>query len=144
MAASQARTGNAGKAAIKACSVLPIDVVRKVTGVVNKTVLNFPPTEEAIGASGSSCDYADVLLQVDAFTPAAVDGIAKKDKAWMPVSGTGDRAWFRNNSNNFAEVMGIVGSHTYTIQMSLPLQTAAEKMKPNVITIANAVVAKLK
>ena len=144
-AAEQARSGSAtGKPAIKACSFLPKDLVMKVSGAANKLVFDLPPEEEPVGQSGAACEYADIRLQIDAFTPAFVDDTAKKDKAWMPVSGVGDRAWFRDNKGHYAELIGHAGGRTFTIQMGIPFESTAEKVKPSVITLANAIVSKLK
>ena len=75
-----------------ACSLLPKDLVMKVSGAVNKLVLDMPPQEEPVGTSGSACDYADIRLQIDAFSPAFIDQTAKQKKDWVPVPGVGDRA----------------------------------------------------
>jgi hypothetical protein len=135
----------AGKSAIRACSLLPKELVMKVSGAVNKLVFDLPPQEEPIGKSGSACDYADITLQIDAFTPQRIEEIGKTNgKEWVPVSGVGDRAYFRNNKDRFAELIGSVGAHTFTIQMGVPFQGTAEGMKPNVIALANAIVPKLR
>jgi hypothetical protein len=141
----QARGAAAGTSAIRACSLLPKDLVMKVSGVVNKLIFDMPPQEESIGRSGSMCDYADITLQIDAFTAERIEEIGKaKGKEWVPVSGVGDRAYFRNNKNNYAELIGSVGAHTFTIQMSVPTQGTAEGMKPNAIALANTIVPKLR
>ena len=125
----------------------------KVSGAANKAVFNLPPEEGTAGKSGSSCDYADITLQIDAFSPDVIERTVKEQvrgassarKAnWVPVAGVGDRAYFNENDRNFAELMGYVNGHTFTIQMGIPFQSTAEKMKPNVIALANAIVPKLK
>jgi hypothetical protein len=141
VAAGQGR-GATGNSAIKACSFVPKDLALKVSGAENKRIFDLPSDEEPVG-KGSACEYGDIRLQIDAFPWATLDASAKKDKAWVQVSGVGDGAWFRDN-RNFAELMGRVGERTFTIQMGVPFQSTAEKMKPNVITLANSVVAKLK
>ncbi len=127
-----------------ACSLLPKDLVMKVSGAVNKLVLDMPPQEEPVGTSGSACDYADIRLQIDAFSPAFIDQTAKQKKDWVPVPGVGDRAYFHNNRNLFAELIGYTGARTFTIQMGVPFQGTAEQMKPNTIALANAIIPKLK
>jgi hypothetical protein len=67
----------------------------------------------------------------------------KNGPKWAAVSGVGDEAYFRDNGR-FAEFMGHVGTRTFTIQMGVPITSTAEKIKPNVITLANAIVPKLK
>jgi hypothetical protein len=142
-AAGQARSGGAGKPAIKACSLLPKELAMKVSGDVNKRVFDLPPEEEPAG-KGSACHYADITLQIDPFTAAFIDQTAKKDAAWTPVAGVGDRAWFRDNKGHYAELMGHVAGRTFTIQMGIPFQSTVEKMKPNVIALAKAIVPQLK
>lgn len=141
-AADQARSGGAGKPAIKACSLLSRDLVMKVSGAVNKAVFDLPPEEEQVG-NGSACDYADIRLQVDPFPWSVLEASAKKDKTWVPLSGIGDGAYFQGG-RTFAGLMGHVGGRTFTIQMGVPFQSTAEKIKPNVITLANAIIPKLK
>lgn len=141
----QARSGAAaGTPAIKACSLLSKELAMKVSGAANKAVFDLPPQEEPAGKSGSACNYADITLQIDAFTPASIDGMAKQPgKGWEPVAGVGDRAYFHGD-RNFAQLIGYVGGRTFTVELGVPFQSTAEKMKPNVITLANAIIPKLK
>ena len=143
-AAAQSRSGAAGTPAIKACSLLSKELAMKVSGAANKAVFDLPPQEEAAGKSGAACNYADITLQIDAFTPASIDQMAKQQgKNWEPVAGVGDRAYFRGD-RNFAQLIGYVGARTFTVELGVPFQSTADKMKPNAITLANAVIPKLK
>ena len=143
-AADQARSAAAaGSPAIKACSLLPKDLVMKVSGAANKLVFDLPPEEEQVGKSGSACEYADIRLQIDPFPWATLEAAAKKDKM-VAVPGVGDAAYFGYRNSAFAEMMGRAGGHTFTIQMGVPFASTPEKMKPNVIALANAIVPKLK
>lgn len=141
----QGRGGAAGaKAGKGACSYLSKELVMKVSGAVNKLVFDLPPQEETVG-KGSACHYADITLQIDVFTPAGIDGIYKSaNKEWSPMSGIGDAAYFRNNRNTYAEIIGRVGSRTFTIQLGVPFQSSVEKVKPNAVTLANAIVEQLR
>jgi hypothetical protein len=142
---AQARSGGAaGTPAIKACSLLSKELAMKVSGAANKAIFDLPPQEEPAGQSGSACNYADITLQIDAFTPASIDGMAQqKGKAWEAVAGVGDGAYFFGD-RNFARLIGHVGGRTFTIELGVPFQSTAEKMKPNVIALANAIIPKLK
>jgi hypothetical protein len=142
--AGQARSGGgaAGKPAIKACSLLTKELVMQVSGAVNKAMFDLPPEEEPVG-NGSACEYADIRLQIDPFAWTVLEESAKKDKTWVPLSGIGDGAYFQAG-RSFAGLMGHVGGRTFTIQMGVPSQSTAEQIKPNVITLANAIVPKLK
>jgi|RhiMethySRZTD1v2_1073278.scaffolds.fasta_scaffold00577_7 hypothetical protein len=145
VAAAQGRSGGSpASPGIKACSLLTKDLAMKVSGGVNKAVFDIPPSEEPAGKSGSACDYADIHLQIDPFSVSFVDATAQKDKTWVPVPGVGDRAWFHNNRDRFAELMVIANGHVLTIQQGVPFESTAEKMKPNVITLGQAIVPKLK
>jgi len=128
---------------IKACSLLPKDLVMKVSGAPNKAVFDLPPSEEPVGKTGSACDYANIRLQIDPFPWATLETAAKKDKM-TPVPDVGDAAYFGNRNSQFAEMMGRVGSHTFTIQMGVNFQSTPEQMKPNVIALAKAIVPKIK
>ena len=143
-AADQARSGGtAGPPALRACSLLTRELAMKVSGAVNKVVFDLAPDEEPVGKSGSACHYAGITMQIDAFTPEGITRVAEENKEWLPVSGVGDRAYFRNNKNNFAELIGGAGAHTFTIQIGVPFQSTAEAMRPNAIALANAIIPKL-
>ncbi len=143
-AASQAGGGGAAPKPGGACSMLTRDLVMKVSGAVNKHVFDLPPAEEPAG-KGTACFYADITLQIDAIPAGNLEAMRKgMEKEWVPVPGVGDAAYFRNNKNHFAELMGRVGARTFTIQIGVPFQGTAEQMKPNVITLANAIVPKLR
>jgi len=152
LAAGQARSGGtAGKPVIKACSLLPKDLVIKASGAMNKAVFDMPLREEPAGA-GSACNWSNITLQIDALSADAIDRAVKQNERgagskrganYVPVSGVGDRAYY-NADTYFAELMGYAGGHTFTIQIGVAPQSTAEKMKPDVIAIAQAIVAKLK
>ena len=141
--AFQARGASGGKTG-GACSLLPKELVMKVSGSVNKHVFDLPHEEEVVG-KGTACSAADIMLQIDVFTPEAIDGIAKKAPTeWTSLAGIGDAAYFRNNKNNYAEILGRVGARTFTIQLGVPFQSSVEKVKPNAVTLAKEIAAKLR
>ena len=134
-----------GTAAIRACSLLTKELALRVTSA-NKQIFDLlPPAEEPLGANGSSCEYGDIGLQVDPFTPARLDQLYKQSgRDWTPVAGVGDAAYFHDNGGRFAELYVRVGTHTFTIQMGVPVGGSVAAIKPNTITLANALVPKLK
>jgi hypothetical protein len=140
VASAQSRGGSP----IKACSLLSRELVLKVTE--NKQLVDIiKPQEEPIGAIGSACDWGGIGLQIDPFTPARLEELRKSTgKDWEPVPGIGDATYFRNNRDRFAELFGRVGTHSFTIQMSIPMGSTASAIKPNTITVANAIVPRLK
>ena len=138
---AQAR-GAAGR--IRACSLLTRDLVVKVSPPQNIRSLDLiPPMEEDIGANGSYCEYGDISLQVDPFARAA-EMRKSMDKEWTAVAGVGDTAFFRNNKNMFAELIVWAGTHHFTIQMGIPMGSTAAAVRPNTITLANAIIPKLR
>ena len=141
--ATQQRESSPRPDRISACSLLSRELVRKVSPVDRKPAFELPPEEEPIGQKGSSCEYGGIGLQVNPF--ARADEMRKSmGKEWEPVSGVGDTAFFRNNRNLFAELLVWTGAHHFTIQMGVPTDGTAEKIKPNTIALANAIIPQLK
>lgn len=143
-ATAQSR-GAAGKPAIGACSLLPRDLVAKVS-TVNKQILDIvKPMEEPVGASGSACHYGGITLQIDPFTPARLEELHQQNgKDWVVTPGVGDAAYFRDNRGEYAELYARAGTHVFTIQMDVPDGGTVAKIKPNVITLANEIAPKLR
>jgi hypothetical protein len=142
-AASQARAGGGG-ARIRACSLLTRELLLKVTPSLNTRLLDqFPPEEEEVGVNGTYCEYGNVGLQVNPFARAQ-EMRKSMEKEWMPVSGVGDTAFFRNNKNMYAELIVWTGANHFTIQMNVPMGTTAESLRPNTIALANAIIPKLR
>jgi hypothetical protein len=145
VAAAVASQTPAGKPPISACSLLPTDLVVKVGGVDSTMAKLIKPEEEAMGATGSACEYGEIRLQVDPFTPERLAQILKTEtaKTWAPVSGVGDAAYFNNNRNRYAELIVRTGTHVFTIQFGVAIGSTAEATKPKTITLANAIIPKL-
>jgi hypothetical protein len=146
-AALRARAGEAaGQPAIRACSLLTKELVMKVTPEKDTSMLFLvPPQEDALGASGSACEYGGIGLQVDPFTPGRFEELRKRaGETWVPVAGVGDAAYFRENGRNFAELYVRVGTHTLTIQMGVPRASTPAAIKSNTIELANALIPKLR
>jgi hypothetical protein len=143
--AFQARAASAaGAPAIKACSLLSKELVAKYWNGDKRVLEMLKSQEEPIGTRGSACEWGTIGLQVDPFTPQAVDDIYKKyGKEWTPVAGVGDRAYFRNNRDRYAELLVVAGGHTFTIQMGVPTGSTAEATKPHTIEVAKAILPKL-
>jgi hypothetical protein len=134
----------AGQTAIKACSLLSKELVAKYWPGDKRAFEVLRPEEEPLGATGSSCDYGTIGLQVDPFTPQQVDQIAKeKSTEWSAVPGLGDSAYFRNNRNRFAELLVRTGAHTFTIQMGVPMGKTADAIKPDTIAVAREILPRL-
>jgi len=133
----------AGKSRISACSLLPTDLVLKVGGINPQAAKILKPEEEAMGTTGSACEYGEIRLQVDPF--ARTDDMRKSPgKDWQPVSGVGDTAFFHANGRNYAELIVWTGGHHFTIQFGVPIGSTPEAIKPKTIELANAIIPKLR
>jgi hypothetical protein len=137
--------GAAAGSRVAACSLMPRTLMEKVTpGPVNKIVFDLKPHEEALGAGGSSCDYATTTLQVDPFPRAEEMRRNSPGKDWVRLPGVGDTAYFHNNLDRYAELIVWTGAHHFTLQMFVPMGKTVEAIKPNAIMLANAIIPKLR
>jgi hypothetical protein len=140
-AASQTRSGGpaAGQPAVRACAVLTRDLVAPFTE--NKKMLDLiPPQEEELGTSGTACDYGAVRLQL---FPGRGGKRTFSARDLEPISGAGEGGYFRNNRDRYAELMVWTSRHSLDLQVSVPSGRTAEAMKPDLVALANAIIAKL-
>ena len=139
--AFQARTD--GAAAVRACSILTKDLVAPFTR--NKNVLDaIPPEEEALAGSGSACEWGLVRLQLYPIARGTKPNRTAPNREFQPVSGAGEAAYFRNNRNNYAELVVWTATHHFTLQVSVPTGSTADAIKPDTIALANTIIAKLR
>jgi hypothetical protein len=140
--ASQAGSGGpaAAQPAVRACAVLTRDLVAPFTE--NKKVLDLiPPSEEALGTSGTACNYGAVRLQL---FPGRGGKPTVSATGLQPISGAGEGGFFRNNRDRYAELMVWTNRHRLDLQVSVPSGRTAEAIKPDVVALANAIIAKLR
>jgi hypothetical protein len=78
---------------------------------------------------------------VDPFPAANFDRLFGK---WTPVSGVGDKAYFRDNGGRWAELAVMAGGRMLTIQMDVPTGKTAASIQPNIVALATAILPKLK
>jgi hypothetical protein len=132
--------------AAKACVLLSKDLIAQHTPYekdAQKLVFSIPPQEDAIGATGSACEYGGVHLQVNPFaSPQYVEQQLAKD-GWAREPGLGDVAMFRDNRGSYAELYVRSGARVITIQMSVPNGKTTAGIKPNAVALAKAVLAKM-
>jgi hypothetical protein len=83
--------------AVRVCSLLPKAEVKRHVPWID-ALDRMKPEEEAIGASGSSCSYPSVHIQVLPSSSRIIE-IARKRGGLEKISGIGDEAYFYNNSN---------------------------------------------
>jgi hypothetical protein len=136
--ASQKPAGGAAK--IKACSVVTKEEVKKHLPW-RPQLDTMPIEEEAVGATGSSCNYPSVFVQILPFSQATMDAF-RKSKGIEPLSGIGDEAMFRNNADNYAEVAVKVGAHIVTLQANVDGNMST--IKPATLNLAKLYVTKLR
>jgi hypothetical protein len=133
------RSAAADQAAVRACAVLTRDLVAPLTE--NKTVLDLiPPAEETLGTSGTACQYGSVRLQL---YPGRGGKRTPPVKDLQPISGAGEGGYFRSNRDRYAELMVWTSKHSLDLQVSVPSGRTAEAIKPAVVALANAILAKL-
>jgi hypothetical protein len=140
-AAFQARSGGpaSGQPAVRACTVLTRDLVAGLTE--NKSVLDLiGPEEETLGTSGTACEYGAVRLQL---FPGRGGKRTASAPGLQPISGAGDGGYFRSNRDRYAELMVWTAKHSLDLQVSVPAGRTAEAIKPAVVALANAILAKL-
>lgn len=130
---------SAGQPAVRACAVLTRDLVAPFTE--NKKMLDLlPPQEEALGTSGTACEYGSVRLQL---FPGRGGKRTMSAKGLQPITGAGDGGYFRNNQDTYAELMIWTSKHSLDLQVSIPSGRTAESIKADVVALANAILAKL-
>jgi hypothetical protein len=127
-------------AKVAACSLLPKAEVKKHLPW-NDIVDSMEPEEEAIGNYGSSCNYPSVFIQIlpaarNKSQPPQAEGLA-------PIGGVGEAAWFRNNRDRYAELWVHAANHTVTLQANVGTGETIESVKPKVVNLAKALIAKL-
>jgi hypothetical protein len=107
----------------------------------NKKILDLiPPQEEAIGTSGTACEYGAVRLQLF-LGRGGKRTISAKDV--QPISGVGEGGYFRSNRDLYAELMVWTNKHSLDLQVSVPSGRTAEAIKADVVALAKVILAKL-
>jgi hypothetical protein len=149
---AQTRSGSAeaAKSAIHACALLPASEVKRLAALPDPLNLfeKMPPEEEPVG-SGSSCNYPSMHVQIDPFDWKAIESVRAKNSAqFEAVPGVGDAAFVRANkaasSIEFAELYARIGPHILTIQMDVPDGQSTAAVKPGLVALAKAYIAKLR
>jgi hypothetical protein len=128
-----------GSQRVAVCKLLPTAEVKKHLPW-RPQLDQFPPEEEAIGTSGSSCNYPSVMIQVLPGAQRMIDE-AKKKGGLEPVSGIGEEAWFHKNPNGYAELYVKAGKYVLTLQSNWDGKDPA--VKSGTLSLAKALLAKL-
>jgi hypothetical protein len=144
MAQQAGKQGADAKPAAGACSILTRDVVMAHSPASKEAlnlIMKIPPQEDKIGAAGSACQHGDVMLQINPFPVANFDAMFSR---FTPVPGVGDKAHFRDNRGEWAELAVLAGNRMITVQMDVPSGKTAASIQSNTVALAKAVLAKLK
>lgn len=129
-------------ASIKVCQLLPRAEVEKLING-NQVFDTIAPEEEPLGNYGSSCNYPGVMIQVMPFLLSTIDTARKRGRL-EPVSGVGDEAWLYENLAGYAELYVRIDKRFLTIQRDIPMGQTLTSVRPGVMALANALVAKLR
>ena len=140
-AAAQTR---ADAKSLKPCGLLTAELVKQVAAASKNSASAATPTEMKLGATGVICEWGDIMLQVDRFTPAQLQQLGRTDKTWESVSGVGDAAYFHNVRDMVGELFVQVGQRTFGVLLDIPVGSTATAFKPTFITVAKAIVPKLR
>jgi hypothetical protein len=127
---------------IKVCGLVPKAEVKTLIGG-NQFFDAMAPEEEALGTYGSSCNYAGVMIQVMPFQQGAIDAARKRGRP-EAVAGVGDEAYLYDNPAGYAELYVKVGARLLTLQRDVDRGKTVADIRPGVIALANALVAKLR
>jgi hypothetical protein len=129
-------------ARLAACKLLSREEVKKILPWP-AMFEQMPIEEEPIGATGSSCNYPSVTIQVLAYTPRFFDEARKLGKL-EPLTGVGDEAYFFADPRGYADLYSKVGSRIVTVQATPGPGQKLEALKPGVTTLTKALIAKLR
>lgn len=129
-----------------ACSLLTKELVLRVTPETDKAELSrlfsTPPEEHLLGPDQSLCDYAGLTVHLNPFHAESFEANLRKDKAWVPVPGLGNAAWFHDVMGAMGELYVRSGSRTLGVAITVPEGRTAESIKPNAVALAKAVLSR--
>ena len=93
--------------------------------------------------TGSACVYPSVQIYVDQYSAAKIEA-ARKNGPLIPVAGVGDEAFVQQKGKYWAELYVKVGDRLLHIEKDIPADGTFESVKPSMIALAKALVAKLR
>jgi hypothetical protein len=129
-------------ARVAACKLLSKEEVKKILPW-QAMFDQMPIEEDPIGTTGSSCNYPSATIQILAYTQRFFDGVRTQGKL-EPIAGVGDEALFFANPRGYAELYVKAGDRIVTVQANTGPKETIESLKPGVITLAKALIAKLR
>src|SRR5262245_57868990 len=127
--------GAGGAPAPSACSILTNELVLAHSPASKQSkdmLFKIPPQEDKIGPTGSACQNGDVMLQINPFPLANFDAMFGK---WAAVPGVGDKAHFRDNRGEWAELAVVASGRVITVQMDVPSGKKAADIQSNTVAL---------
>jgi hypothetical protein len=129
--------------AVKVCPLVSVAEVKKIAPWAPQLDQFATAEEETVGASGSSCNYPTVLVQVLEYRPQTIDTL-RKSGPLETVAGIGEEAYARDNRGKFAEVVARVGPHLLTVQFDIGTNQTYATAKPTAIELAKLFASRLR
>jgi hypothetical protein len=137
---------------LTACTVLTPAEIKKLVGKALSPGFDLvKPNEEKVG-SGTECFHAGVMVQLDGYPvghfEATRQSYEKTGRTKFQPSGIADAAYFYEQdpakSSHAVGIFAKTGQHVLTITMDVNPPATAESLRPVVIELTKAAVAKLK
>lgn len=82
-------------------------------------------------------------IYVDKYSAGRIER-ARKDGALIPVAGLGDEALLQHKNKYWAELYVKVGDRLLRVEKDIPADGTFESVKPSMLALAKALVAKLR
>ena len=105
----------------------------------NKKILDLIPPQEDYRDVGHCMPYGSVRLQLFPGRGGKRTVSARTSSRFPELV----RADLRSNRDRYAELMIWTSKHSLDLQVSVPSGRTAEAIKPDVVALANAIIAKL-
>ena len=128
-------------ARLNACTILSRDEVKKIVPW-SAQADREKETEMPLG-SGSACVYPSVQIYVDKYSASRIES-ARKDGALIPAPGIGDEAFLQQKGKYWAELYIKAGDRLVLVEKEIPADGTFESVKPPMIALGKALVAKLR
>jgi hypothetical protein len=125
---------------LNACTILSRDEVKKIVPWGPEADREKEYEQPLVGGSG--CVYPSVAFVVYKYSVSRIDA-ARKDGPLIPVPGTGDAA-FLQQKKHWAELYVKVGDRMVHITQIIPSDGTFESVKPSMVALGKALVAKLR
>ena len=128
-------------ARFNACTILPREEVKKIFPWSVDPILD--KDDEVQFDGGSACIYPSVHVYVGEYSAAKIEA-KRKDGPLTSIAGLGDEAFIQQKGKNWVELYVKVGRRLLHIETDILGGDTLESVKPSMIALARAVIAKLR